>query len=320
MKILITGITGLLGSYMARYFSGKAEIFGLKRPGSNVDLLGELSEKIHWFEGDINDFQLMEDACSGMDFVIHAAGLVSFENSGKEELLKTNTYGTTNIVNAMLSIGGGKLVFISSVAALGREAGHLVINEDFKWSNSELNSPYAISKHLAELEVWRGAQEGLQVMVFNPSVLLGKISDRRSSSEIYQFVLQGSNYYPLGNINYIDIRDAVEIMGPLIELGKWNERYIISKESLPYKVFFSLMAEILGIPPPKKPLSGRVAYLALAWASVRNLFSREKLPLNRQKLMLAQMKIAYDNSKIQSLLSHRFIPLKETFHWAKQPA
>ncbi|MEX2511357.1 MAG: NAD-dependent epimerase/dehydratase family protein [Cyclobacteriaceae bacterium] len=319
MKILITGITGLLGSYLAKYFSGKAEIFGLKRPGSNVGLLGDLSEKIQWFEGDINDFQLMEDACSGMDVVIHAAGMVSFENSGKEELLKTNTYGTSNIVNAMLSIGGGKLVFISSVAALGREAGHRVINEDFKWSNSELNSPYAISKHLAELEVWRGAQEGLQVMVFNPSVLLGKVSDHRSSSEIYQFVIQGNDYYPLGNINYIDIRDAVEIMGALIDFGRWNERYIISKESLPYQTFFREMAEEWNMNPPKKPLSGWAATLALAWASVHNLFSKEKLPLNRQKLMLAQTKIAYDNSKIQSLLNQRFIPLKETFLWARQP-
>ncbi len=317
MKVLITGITGLLGSYMAKYYSDKADLFGLKRKDSDLGLLGDLVKVIQWYEGDINDFELMEEATLGKDLVIHAAGMVSFDSHMMDALLIANTHGTTNLVNAMLSHGGGKLVFISSVAALGKEEGNLSIDEDHKWSNSEMNTPYAISKHLAELEVWRGAQEGLQVMVFNPSVLLGKIADRRSSTEIYQYVIKGNKYYPLGNINYIDIRDAVKIMGALIGKGNWNERYIISKESIPYKDFFEELADVLGLKAPDTPLSAWIATLAVRWAGVYNLFAKQKLPLNRQTIRSAKMTTGFDNGKIMKHLNYRFVPLRQTLEWAK---
>ena len=318
MKVLITGITGLLGSYIAKYYSEKAEIFGLKRKSSDLGLLGDLAKVIQWYEGDINDFQLMEEASAGKDLVIHAAGLVSFDSHMMDALLIANTHGTTNLVNAMLSHGGGKLVFISSVAALGKEEANLSIDEEHKWSNSEENTPYAISKHLAELEVWRGAQEGLQVMVFNPSVLLGKIADQRSSTEIYQYVIKGSKYYPLGNINYIDIRDAVKIMGALIEGGNWNERYIISKESVPYKDFFGELADVLGINAPDTPLSTWIASLAVKWATVYNIFAKQKIPLSRQTIKLAQMTTGFDNGKIMKHLNYRFASLRKTLEWANE--
>jgi nucleoside-diphosphate-sugar epimerase len=316
MKIIITGVTGLLGSYLARAFSDKGELFGLKRPTSDQRLLGELADQITWYEGDINDLSLLEEAFRDKDLVIHAAGLVSFDEKDNEKLLMTNTQGTTNVVNAMLSSGGGHLVYISSVAALGRDHEHLRLNENSKWSNSELNTPYAISKHLAELEVWRGSQEGLNVMVFNPSVLLGKISDVRSSAGIYKYVLEGNKYYPKGSINYVDIRDAVEIMACLVEKGRWNERYIINKECISYKLFFEKMAEVFDKKAPSKPLNGMMSSLAVGWVKLYNLFGSRPIALNRQMLQLAQLKISYDNQKIQQILDHRFIPVTDTFRWA----
>lgn len=316
MRILITGITGLLGSYLAKIFSEKGEIYGLKRPSSDTRLLGDFNERVIWYEGDINDPSLLEEACKEKDLVIHAAGLVSFSEKDKEKLLMANTQGTANVVNAMLSSGGGRLVYVSSVAALGRDHDHLHLNENSKWSNSELNTPYAISKHLAELEVWRGSQEGLDVMVFNPSVLLGRVNDLRSSAGIYKYVLGGSSYYPKGTINYIDIRDAVEIMARLVEKGQWNERYIINNESIPYKLFFEKMAEVFGKKAPCRPLNGMMSTLAVQWAKLYNLFGKHPIALNNQMIRLAQMKIRYDNQKIQQILNYRFIPVTETFLWA----
>ena len=182
-KILITGITGLLGSYLAKSYAGEAKLSGLKRPSSSTALLGDLSTQVQWYEGEITDVELLIEACKDQDLVIHAAGMVSFDESKKEALLKTNAQGTACLVNAMLSTNCKNLVFISSVAALGKD-NIPIINENQKWVNSTMNTPYAISKHLAELEVWRGAQEGLEVMVFNPSVLLAKVGDERSSRYI----------------------------------------------------------------------------------------------------------------------------------------
>lgn len=317
-KILITGITGLLGSYLARSLSGKAFISGTKRAGSNTDLLGSLAASIHWYEGEITDVEMLTEACKDQDLVIHSAGLVSFDDSKKEALLKTNAQGTACLVNAMLPLGQKKLVFISSVAALGRQENQLSINEEQKWINSELNTPYGISKHLAELEVWRGAQEGLQVMVFNPSVLLGKITDERSSSQIYRYVLEGNRYYPQGNINYIDIRDAVAVMLYLMEEGEWNQRYIISKESLPYREFFREMALVFGKKAPGIALSNWMAGWVIRWSRIHNWFSKNKLPISRQSLRSAQTRVGYDSSKIKEATGYSFTPLKDTFEWAME--
>ncbi|SHM33135.1 Nucleoside-diphosphate-sugar epimerase [Cyclobacterium lianum] len=315
-KILITGITGLLGSYLAKKLAGHAELSGLKRAGSSTKLLGDLSEKIKWHEGDITDVELLAEACRDQDLVVHAAGLVSFDDSKKEALLQTNAYATACLVDALLSVGHTKLVFISSVAALGRDDSGVPIDENKKWVNSEWNTPYAISKHLAELEVWRAAQEGLEVMIFNPSVLLGKVTDLRSSSQIYSYVMDENKYYPRGNVNYIDIRDAVDIMVQLMDQGKWNERYIISKESLPYKDFFAEMARVFGKKAPKWPLSHWLSLLLVSWASWMNRFTKNKIPISRQTIRSAQSKIVYDNSKVKKMTGYTFTPFEETLRWA----
>lgn len=147
MKILITGITGLFGSYLAREFGAIGEIHGLKRPTSNTDILSDIHGQITWHEGDINDYQSLQRAFEGMDLIIHAAGLVSFSQKDKNQLLRVNYEGTTNVVNVMLELGIQRLVHVSSVAALGRTPEQHVVNENHKWVDSPWNTPYAISKY-----------------------------------------------------------------------------------------------------------------------------------------------------------------------------
>lgn len=318
MKILITGITGLLGSYLAKELKSVGEIHGLRRGSSSLMLLGGLENQIHWHTGDITDYESLESAFEDIDLVIHAAGLVSFSAKDSEKLLAVNTQGTANVVNAMVEKGIKRLAFISSVAALGRDAEMGVINETYKWATSDLNTPYAISKHMAELEVWRGAQEGLEVMVFNPSIILGKVSDNRSSSAIYQYVLQENAYYPAGSINYIDIRDTVQLIGALIEKAPWNERYILNAATLSYREFFGQMARVFQKKAPHKKLTAGILNLALIWTKIANLFLKNPLPLNRQTALVAQLNLSFDNGKVQSILKHNYIPLNETLEWASR--
>lgn len=316
MRILITGITGLLGSYLAKELQEAGEIHGLRRGSSTFALLGDLENQIHWHIGDITDYESLESAFEGIDLVIHSAGLVSFSAKDSEKLLAVNTQGTANVVNVMLEKGIKRLAFVSSVAALGRDVEIGVINETYKWVTSNLNTPYAISKHMAELEVWRGSQEGLEVMVFNPSIILGKVSDNRSSSAIYQYVLQENAYYPLGSINYIDIRDTVQLIRSLIEKAPWNERYILNATTISYREFFEQMAKVFQKKAPHRKLTAGILNLALIWTKLINVFRKNPLPLNRQTALLAQLDISFDNGKVQSILKHNYIPLQETLKWA----
>jgi len=318
MKILITGITGLFGSYLAREFSSFGEIHGLRRKDSSLKLLEEkLIKTIHWHECELSDSEGLEAAVAGMDLVIHSAGKVSFDPRDQDSLYKVNVEGTANIVNIMLSLGVKKLIYVSSVSAIGRSSELNVIDENFKWTESPLNSNYAISKYLGELEAWRGEQEGLDLIVVNPSILLAKINDAQSSAEIYQYVLEEHKYYPKGDLNYIDIRDAAKQVKLLLEKEAWGERFILSQGSISYREFFERVARVLDKKAPSKQISPQLLNWVVFFNTVLRRIGLSKSPLNKTTAKISQQKLAYDSTKINSLLNFSYTPLEETLNWAK---
>lgn len=316
MKILITGATGLFGSYLTRRFAMHHEVFCLKRKGQAHGLLEDFAAHVQWKEGDVLDPISIEEAVEGMDLVIHAAGKVSFHPKDSDDLNKVNVEGTANVVNAMLGKGIDKLIHISSVSALGRTVEGKNCDENTTWVESDLNTPYAVSKYQAELEVWRGAMEGLQVMVLLPSVILGKLSDDRSSTQVYQYVLEGSKFYPPGSINYIDIRDAVDIAYGLFETGHWGEKFILNSASISYREFFKQMAEAAGKKAPTKPVNDFQLSLAIWAIGIARALGLSKNPLNKQTAMLSKLEITMRNDKVQRLLGPVYRPLHESFRWA----
>lgn len=317
MKILFTGATGLFGRYLVEKFLHLGEIHAFTRSTSNQKVLAPYHEKIIWHIGDLSDGISIEEALEGVDLVIHVAGWVSFEARDEEKLMSVNHQGTANLVNSMLSCGVKKLIHISSVAALGRSPELNTINEEHKWLDSEWNTPYAVSKHLADLEVWRGVQEGLEAIVVYPSVLLGKIEDNRSSTQIYDYVLGENKYFPKGSINYIDVRDAAEIVLRLYEKKLWNNGFILNRESLSYQTFFSEMAKSFGKKPPTKEVKDWMIHIALLLTWITKKIGISKSPLNKQTAMLSQLEIFMDNTKIKELLEFEFTPLPETLKWAQ---
>ncbi len=317
MKIFITGITGLLGSYVAKEFALLGEIHGFKRPNSSTRLLDGVNFPIHWHEGSMSDIGSIDQALVGMDLVIHCAGKVSFRQRDEEELFEVNVRGTANLINAMLYSGIKKLIYISSVAALGRNPELSVINEEHKWVDSPLNTKYGTSKYWGELEAWRGEQEGLDLIVVNPSILLGKIKDNRSSTSIYSYVLKNSSYYPKGSINFLDVRDAAKIIKELFINNCWGNRYILNNQSMKYEEFFRKMATAFGKKAPNKPVSDFLLKLGLFFIGLGRGLGLTKNPLNRQTAMISQQDIEFENKKIKELLQFEFTSIEETFLWAK---
>lgn len=316
MNILITGITGLFGSFLAREFSYLGKIHALKREDSDVELVSDMA--IQWHIGELSNVEALLEALQGIDLVIHAAGMVSFSPKDKEKLYEVNTLGTANLVNAMLASGVKKLVHVSSVAAIGRSSELRIIDEEFKWIESPTNTEYAVSKYWAELEAWRGEQEGLELIVVNPSVLLGKASYKKSSTAIYSYVLEGNKFFPKGDLNYIDVRDAAQITRLLVEKKAWGERFILNNESISYREFFSEIARVFGKKAPQFPLPTWLISVASITASILRTLGISKNPLNKQTAMISQQKTHFDNSKIQNLLAYTYIPLRESLEWAKE--
>lgn len=317
MKIFITGATGLFGSYLVKKFATLGDVHSLRRAHSDLRLLGEFAEKVTWHEGDINDVVSLEEALKSSDLVIHAAGMVSFDPKDQKLLMDINSTGTSNLVNTMLELGIKKIIHVSSVAALGRNPEATILDENHKWIDSELNTPYAISKYSADLEIWRGVQEGLEAIVVHPSILLGKISDDRSSTRIYNYVLEENSFFPTGSVNYIDVRDAADQVWQLYDKSAWNQNFILNAESIPYRVFFEEMAKAFGKKAPAKPVKGWMLNMALFFNWFANKLGNTKNPLNKQTAMLSQLKVHMDNSKINNLISPNYRTLQETLLWAK---
>lgn len=316
MNILITGITGLFGNHLAREFSHLGKIHGLRREDSDIGLVNEV--EVQWHIGELSNVESLLEALNGIDLVVHSAGMVSFSAKDKEKLYEVNTVGTANIVNAMLAADVKKLVHVSSVAAIGRSQETKKIDEDSKWTESPLNTGYAVSKYWAELEAWRGEQEGLQLIVVNPSVLLGKASYGKSSTAIYSYVLEENKFFPKGDLNFIDVRDAAKITRILVEKQVWGERFILNRQSISYREFFSEIATVFGKKAPKIALPTWLITIATLSVSILRMIGLSKSPINKQTAMISQQKTYFDNSKIQSLLEYAYFPLRETLEWAKK--
>jgi nucleoside-diphosphate-sugar epimerase len=317
MNILITGITGLFGSELAKAFAPMGNLHGLSRASSSKSLLDQAGLTIQWHEGDVLDFNSLLDALLGIDLVIHAAGKVSFLFKDENQLFAVNHQGTANLVNAMLAIGTQKLVHVSSVAALGQVPGQEVYDEKATWVDAPNQSAYALSKYWGELEVWRGEQEGLDVLIINPSVLLGKASYEKSSGAVYGYVKQGNPFFPKGNINYLDVRDAATITRALVEKNAWGERFILSKESRSYQDFFHQVSQAFGVAGPTKSLPNWVIAIGFPVLRLLSLLGLVTAPIHQQVARNAQRMISYRNRKVQDLLGFHYRDLKDTLDWAK---
>lgn len=317
MNILITGITGLVGSELARAFSSLGTIHGLKREGADLADLGLEGLSIHWHEGDLLDFNSLLEAMEGIDMVIHSAGKVSFLPKDEKSLFQVNHQGTAQVVNALLAAGVPKLVYVSSVAALGQVPEQDAYDETSTWVDGPDQTAYALSKYRAELEVWRGEQEGLQVLVVNPAVVLGKLAYARSSGALYQAVLNGLPFFPTGNLNYIDVRDVAAITRALVDKEAWGERFVLSKESIPYQAFFQQAAQTFGGSVPKRALPN----WGIAWGiPILKTLARllgKNLPLTAAVARNAQRKTRYSNQKVERYLQFRYRELQDTLNWAK---
>ncbi|MCU0370166.1 MAG: NAD-dependent epimerase/dehydratase family protein, partial [Bacteroidales bacterium] len=223
--IFITGATGLVGSHLTFELVRSGQpVRALKRPSSDMGMLEKvfrlysdnpenLLSTIEWVEGDILDIFSLEEAMEGADTAYHCAALVSFLPKDRKKLIKINTEGTANVVNAALEKKLRKLCHVSSIAALGRPENLTdVIDEDLVWKTSRNNSVYAVSKYGAEREVWRGTAEGLDAVIVNPSIILGVAGNSQGSSRLFNTVWQGLKVYPPGKNGFVDVRDVARAM------------------------------------------------------------------------------------------------------------
>lgn len=315
--ILITGANGLLGSSISKHLVRQGQqVVALIRKSSDISLLDEIKDQIELRYGDILNPEEITANLSDVKCIIHCAAIVSFHQKDKEVMDLVNIQGTANMVNIALRNNIEYFIHISSVAALGRLTGSVEVAETNTWSDSKLNSNYANSKYLAELEVWRGIEEGLKAVILNPSVIISSMDSRRSSGQLYNYILDGHKFYPNGSINFVDVRDIVRIIGICLDTKITNERFILNGGMISYKEFFEKIANRIKLSPPDKKATKALMRMALIVETIKSLFTGKRTLITRETIMLSGSEIYFSNEKVKRELNFNFVPLDDTLDWA----
>ncbi len=317
--IAVTGANGLLGSFMVRKLVAESIPFvALKRQTSDVSLLNDITSEINWRDADINDPESLAEAFSGVSGVIHAAAVVSYHKRDKHNLFKVNVEGTKNVVNACLSVGINRLLHVSSVAALGRQKGQTFTDETNKWVTGSINSNYAESKYLAELEVWRGREEGLNMVVVNPAVILAPTDWNKSSAQLFKYAWHERSFYTDGSFSAVDVRDVADCMLRLYQSSIEGERFILSNTPITYLSFFQLAAKQFSKKAPTVRVGKPLLQLAAAFEAVRAALTGASPLVTKETAQLAGRHFTYSNEKIKKALGIEFQSVESTIAWCCQ--
>lgn len=318
-KILITGGTGFLGSYIIAELVRKNYQVRAIRRGNKLPLHTDpaILQKVEWVEGDILDVMSLEDAMQGVDTVIHSAAIVSFAAADKQQMMQVNVDGTANVVNMALEAGISRLVYISSVAAVGRDAAGGSVDESRKWQESSTSTQYAISKHKAEMEVWRAIGEGLNGVILNPSTILGFGDWQSGSSALFRNVYNGFPWYSPGLNGFVDVEDVARATVLLMESEISEERFIVNGDNWTFKRLFETMADHLQKKRPTKETTHFLASIAWRMEKIKSMLTGRKPVLTRESARVAFSKTRFDSHKLlEALPGFNYTPLDETIRKA----
>jgi nucleoside-diphosphate-sugar epimerase len=319
--ILVTGATGLVGSHLLINLLQEAnEVKALYRNEKNIEAVKNvfknkdaihLFEKIIWIKGDITDIPSLNNAFKDVTHVYHCAALISFDPKDEEILRKTNIEGTANIVNCCIDFNVKKLCHVSSTAALGDpKETESIITEETEWNPEKLHGDYAISKYGAEMEAWRGFQEGLEVVIVNPSVIFGYGFPNQGSSILINKVKNGLLFYTKGKIGIIAVEDVVNCMTQLMNSSINGKKFCLVAENISLNDVLFIIAKGLKVKKPKFYATKTLTSIAwrLDWFFTKITF--KKRSFTRATAKSSHSIDLYDNASIKKELQYDFLEIE----------
>lgn len=318
--ILVTGGTGIVGSHLIVELirRGAEKIKVLCRPAADREALIRLlrlndlnANQLFFIEGDILDPVSLAGALKDCDEVYHCAAMVSFEASKADLLYRVNAQGTANVVNACLSQNVEKLCYISSTATIGDELINGEFTEASRWTTDKNRSHYSLSKRFAEFEALRGREEGLKVLIVNPSVVVGPGRWGESSTEIIVACAKGMRFYPPGGNGFVDTRDIARFCVDGMEKGWFEGRFLLVGASLKFKEYFTLICSAFGSNIPSISASAATVLLIGKLIAVLEFLGINPFRLTSENMKSAARVAIYSSARAQSL-GFQFTPIADS--------
>ena len=264
-RTLVTGGNGFVGSALVRLLAERGDDLRLTvRRRSRLDHLAGIDYDP--VECDVTDRAAVRRAMRGVDRVFHVASLVSLRAADSERLFEINVGGTRTVLAEALRAGVERVVYTSSVAAIGPAERGRTADERQIFTAGHLGIPYVNSKHEAEVEAMRLAAQGLPLVVVNPTAVFGWGDVYGNATSIVRrFLLGRIPAYAGGALNIVDVEDVAR--GHLLadEQGQVGERYILGNRNYTLDRLFADLARLSGVEAPPLKLAPGVA-LRLAQA------------------------------------------------------
>ncbi|MCI0400207.1 MAG: NAD-dependent epimerase/dehydratase family protein [Gammaproteobacteria bacterium] len=314
MTTLVTGATGFVGSAVARALvdAGK-HVRVLVRPTS--DRRNLLGLPIDVVEGDLGDRSSLERALVGCKALFHVAADYRLWSIRPEELYEANVAGTSNIMLAAACAGVKRIVYTSSVAALGLNPDGSPANETTPVTVNDMIGHYKRSKFLAEAEVRRLVdREGLPAIIVNPSAPIGPrdIKPTPTGRMILDALLDRMPAYVDTGLNLVHVDDVA--MGHLLAFqhGRIGERYILGGQNMTLKEILHEVASLTGHAPPRIRLPHAVvfliAYFSETWA---RLTSSGEPRVTIDGARMSKKRMFFSSEKAQRELGYQPRPIRE---------
>ncbi len=297
MRILVTGASGFVGAHLVKELMKNPDVQIIGTSFRHSVPVQNITTKKLDITNAADVWAFLEE--NPVDTIVHTAARVSFRKKDKERIYQINVTGTKNIVDAMLEKKIPRIIYISSVAALAKKTDALITEEDI-FEKTNTSSVYGHSKFLGELEIWRGQEEGLQVTVLNPSLIIGaSLSNwKHSSTGLFPRVFKGLPYLPPGAMGFVSVEDLVRvIVQSIFSEEAVGKKWIVSAENRSWASVLRKIARSLGKNNTGKILPRSVLFF---YARLAKIFPEKFLPVTSEEAVASASVFRYDNSKIRN--------------------
>jgi dihydroflavonol-4-reductase len=306
MRIFMTGATGFVGGALAhRLLESGHQIKALVRPGADLRQVAELP--IQQVIGNLGNIEVLLHGMEGCEWVFHVAALYSFWGHTWQEFNQSNVQGTRNVMEAARQTGVQRVVYTSSIAALGLNKDRSPATETTPVSLKDMIGSYKRSKYLAERVAVQFAGEGLPVVIVNPSapVGVGDFKPTRTGQMIVDFLKGRMFGYVDTGLNIVDVDDVANGHLLAAESGRVGERYILGGENMTLKQLLDTLADISGLPQVRLHIAHSVA---LAWAyldtGLAHICPRHTPTATPETVLLSRRYEYYESSKAKKELGY----------------
>ncbi|MDE2852475.1 MAG: NAD-dependent epimerase/dehydratase family protein [Acidobacteriota bacterium] len=318
MTALVTGGTGFVGAHVVRALLARGEdrVRCLARPGGDRSNLEGCDVEI--VEGDLRDPASLRAACAGCVEVYHCAADYRLFVRRPRDIYASNVDGTRHLLAAAAEAGAKRIVYTSSVGALGLEPGGRPATETTPVSVSAMVGHYKRSKYLAERVAVEAAAAGAPVVIVNPSTPVGELDVKPTPTGriIVDFLAGRLPAYVDTGLNVIDVRDVAQGHLLAAEHGRVGEKYILGHRNVLLVEMLRMLADITGLQAPRLRLPHWLpvgaAALATGWARLAGGEPRVAL----DSALMARRRMFFDASRAVRELGLVQSPIREALQRA----